>query len=102
MITIKNDTGTLNDTRLIGPDGVDLVNVVGLEGVTIMMRPGDPFVRACASMGLMRVDVAADKVEWLVKNPLQGDLAPVASITFVDGTTVRFSPDGAPEVVPAG
>ncbi len=100
MITIINDTGSVRGTRIVdSATGIDLGQCC--TGLSIEMAGVDAVVTGKVSLGMLRTQVALGRAEWLIANPLTGNMEPVRSLTMADGTMIDFGDDGTPTIVPS-
>ncbi len=90
-ITIKNDTGAvLGDTHVYTDDGIDITDKLSIESLKIDFPAVGDYVRAKISIGMLRVEIKSNDVEWLVKNPVTQQFESISSINFTDGTRLVF------------
>lgn len=95
MITIKNETGSVFDTKVIAEDAADLTKALAITDIVARLNVSDGMTRASVELALVGVEVSCGKVEWLTKHPVTGVFAEVSFIRFADGHSVELRPDGS-------
>ena len=96
MIRIVNERGRAHETKFLDAETGEQLKLGVAYGVTITIDNGR--VTASLPLVMLGADMTVSHAAWKTKNPVTGQFEPVASITFVDGTTVTFGDDGTPVV----
>ena len=94
MIKIVNDNGATLGTKILSESGEDICGLLAVESLVVDFGTASDVVRAKIVLGLVKTEVSAENVEYLVRHPVEDDFRAVSSIKFCDGSEIIFCPNG--------
>lgn len=98
-IKVVSEGGAGYNTRFLNAEtGEDIGKIIAVGyGAKIVI---DHLVKMEAEIAMLHgIEVDVGETRWMTKHPVTGDYQQLASMTFRDGTEVRFKGDGTPYVV---
>lgn len=100
-ITIHNETGETSDTKIFDESGTDLIKKTSIESLQIDFGKYGDLVKAIISLGLVKVKMTANLVEWRVNDPgsENGEWVTVSEIVTKDNRRFIYHDDGKVEVL---
>lgn len=76
-----------------GPDGTDIMKLLGITGITAEANSESGFTRATVTLEVLKIEVRPHEVRWLAK--IDGALCDLAYIITTDGRRLMLGGDGS-------